>query len=72
MVDGRILEVDAIDLARHRIRVNTIAPTLIETPMTKPFVEDVDFRGRVLAEIKLGRLNVCPLVLLLARWPARR
>jgi NAD(P)-dependent dehydrogenase (short-subunit alcohol dehydrogenase family) len=47
----------AIDLARHRIRVNTIAPTLIETPMTKLFFEDVDFRDRVLAEIKLGRLN---------------
>ena len=47
----------AIDLARHRIRVNTIAPTFIETPMTKPFFEDADFRDRVLAKIKLGRLG---------------
>ncbi|HEX9464326.1 MAG TPA: SDR family oxidoreductase [Alphaproteobacteria bacterium] len=47
----------AIDLAPHRIRVNTIAPTFIETPMTKPFFEDADFRDRVLAKIKLGRLG---------------
>ena len=47
----------AIDLARHRIRVNTIAPTFIETPMTKPFFEDADFRDCVLAKIKLGRLG---------------
>jgi NAD(P)-dependent dehydrogenase (short-subunit alcohol dehydrogenase family) len=28
-----------------------------ETPMTKPFFEDADFRDRVLAKIKLGRLG---------------
>jgi NAD(P)-dependent dehydrogenase (short-subunit alcohol dehydrogenase family) len=47
----------AIDLAPHGIRVNTIAPTFIETPMTIPFLEDEAFRQRVLAKIKLGRLG---------------
>ncbi|MEZ0496401.1 SDR family NAD(P)-dependent oxidoreductase [Sphingomonas sp. IW22] len=47
----------AIDLAPHRIRSNTIAPTFIETPMTRPFFEDAAFRDSVLAKIKLGRLG---------------
>ena len=47
----------ALDLAPHGIRSNTIAPTFIETPMTKPFFEDAAFRASVLAKIKLGRLG---------------
>ncbi|CAN5513662.1 SDR family oxidoreductase [soil metagenome] len=47
----------ALDLAAHGIRSNTIAPTFIETPMTKPFFEDPVFRDSVLAKIKLGRLG---------------
>ncbi len=47
----------AIDLAPHGIRVNTIAPTFIETPMTKPYLADATFRASVLAKIKLGRLG---------------
>lgn len=47
----------ALDLAPHRIRSNTIAPTFIETPMTRPFFEDAAFRESVLAKIKLGRLG---------------
>lgn len=47
----------ALDLARHRIRSNTIAPTFIETPMTRPFFEDKAFLDSVLARIKLGRLG---------------
>ena len=47
----------AIDLAAHGIRVNTLCPTFIETPMTKPFFENVAFRDSVLAKIKLGRLG---------------
>jgi NAD(P)-dependent dehydrogenase (short-subunit alcohol dehydrogenase family) len=30
----------AIELAPHNIRVNTIAPTFIETPMTRPFFQN--------------------------------
>jgi NAD(P)-dependent dehydrogenase (short-subunit alcohol dehydrogenase family) len=47
----------AIDLAGHGIRVNTIAPTFIETPLTAPFFEDAAFRANVLSRIKLGRLG---------------
>lgn len=47
----------ALDLAPHGIRSNTIAPTFIETPMTRPFFEDEAFRASVLAKIKLGRLG---------------
>jgi NAD(P)-dependent dehydrogenase (short-subunit alcohol dehydrogenase family) len=47
----------ALDLAPHRIRSNTIAPTFIETPLTKPFFEDEAFRAGVLQKIKLGRLG---------------
>lgn len=47
----------ALDLALHGIRSNTIAPTFIETPMTKPFFEDEAFRASVLARIKLGRIG---------------
>ena len=49
----------ALDLAPHRIRVNTICPTFIETPMTRPFLTDPTFRASVLAKIKLGRLGQC-------------
>lgn len=47
----------ALDLAPHGIRSNTIAPTFIETPMTRPFLADSEFRASVLAKIKLGRLG---------------
>jgi NAD(P)-dependent dehydrogenase (short-subunit alcohol dehydrogenase family) len=47
----------AIELAPHRIRVNTLCPTFIETPMTRPFFENQDFRQFVLSKIKLGRLG---------------
>ncbi|MBB3957606.1 SDR family NAD(P)-dependent oxidoreductase, partial [Novosphingobium sediminicola] len=50
-------KVFALDLAPHGIRSNTIAPTFIETPMTKPFFEDKAFLDSVLAKIKLGRLG---------------
>ncbi|WP_408587004.1 SDR family NAD(P)-dependent oxidoreductase [Novosphingobium sp.] len=47
----------ALDLAPHGIRSNTIAPTFIETPLTKPFFEDEAFRASVLSKIKLGRIG---------------
>ena len=47
----------ALDLAAHGIRSNTIAPTFIETPLTRPFFEDEAFKASVLAKIKLGRLG---------------
>ena len=47
----------AVELAPHGIRVNSIAPTFIETPMTRPYFEDATFRKETLAKIKLGRLG---------------
>src|SRR5690606_23424982 len=47
----------ALDLASHQIRVNTLCPTFIETPMTRPFFEDATFKASVLSKLKLGRLG---------------
>jgi NAD(P)-dependent dehydrogenase (short-subunit alcohol dehydrogenase family) len=47
----------AVDLAPHGIRVNTLCPTFIETPLTKPFFEDAAFKAHVLSMIRLGRLG---------------
>lgn len=47
----------AVELGPHGIRVNTICPTFIETPMTKAYFEDPAFRAQVLSKIKLGRLG---------------
>jgi NAD(P)-dependent dehydrogenase (short-subunit alcohol dehydrogenase family) len=47
----------AVDLAPFRIRSNTIAPTFIETPLSKPFLESAQFKAEVLTKIKLNRLG---------------
>jgi len=47
----------AIELAPHCIRVNTLGPTFLETPMTRPFFENKEFRAEVISKIKLGRLG---------------
>ncbi|XQU08209.1 SDR family NAD(P)-dependent oxidoreductase [Halomonas sp. LY9] len=41
----------AVELGPKEIRVNTVCPTFIETPMTKPFFEEPGFKERVLANI---------------------
>ena len=46
----------AIELAPQGVRVNTVAPTFAETPMTRPFFEDRTFRDAVLSQIPIGRL----------------
>ena len=47
----------AIELAPHNIRVNSIGPTFLETPLTRPFFENATFKAEVLSRIKLGRLG---------------
>ena len=47
----------AIDLAPLGIRVNSIGPTFIDTPLTKPFFQNHTFRDEVMRRIKLGRLG---------------
>ena len=47
----------AIELASHRIRVNTVGPTFVETPLATPFLRNEEFREFVLGSIPLGRLG---------------
>jgi len=47
----------AVELAPHGIRVNAVAPTYVETPMTAPLLADEAFRAEVLGRIPLGRVG---------------
>ena len=45
----------ALDLAKKNIRVNTVCPTFVETPMVKKFFKDKKFMNTMLNNIPLGR-----------------
>jgi len=45
----------AIDLAKYNVRVNTVAPTFVVTPMTKKFLKNKKFKKETLNNIPLGR-----------------
>ena len=45
----------SIDLAKYNIRVNTVCPTFVVTPMTKKFLKDKKFKRDMLNNIPLGR-----------------
>ncbi len=45
----------AVDLAKYNIRVNTVAPTFVVTPMTKKFLKVKKFKRETLNNIPLGR-----------------
>ena len=45
----------AIDLAKYNIRVNSVAPTFVVTPMTKKFLKNKKFKKDTLNSIPLGR-----------------
>lgn len=47
----------AVELAPRGIRVNTIAPTFIETPLTKPMLKDKTFNEFVKRMIPMGRVG---------------
>lgn len=46
----------ADDLAQHNVRVNSICPGFVDTPMTEEALEDEDFRNHVVGETPLGRV----------------
>ena len=46
----------ALDLAADGIRINTVCPTFVLTPMTEGFLNEPDFMRDVLSSIPLGRL----------------
>ena len=45
----------SLDLAKYNIRVNTVCPTFVVTPMTKKFLKDKKFKKEMLESIPLGR-----------------
>jgi NAD(P)-dependent dehydrogenase (short-subunit alcohol dehydrogenase family) len=47
----------ALDLAPRGVRVNAVAPTYIETPMTSGFLADPEFRADTISRIPLGRVG---------------
>lgn len=44
----------AVELAPRGIRVNSVAPTFVETPLTKPMLDDPEFSAFVKSMIPLG------------------
>ena len=65
----------ALELAAHGIRVVSVAPTFIETDMTRPMLADPSFGQSVLSKIPLGQLgqpqDVADAVVFLASSHAR-
>ena len=47
----------AVELGPHGIRVNTVSPTFIETPLTRPFLEDPKFAEFVMGMIAMKRMG---------------
>jgi NAD(P)-dependent dehydrogenase (short-subunit alcohol dehydrogenase family) len=47
----------AVELAPKGVRVVSIAPTFIETPLSKPFLDDPDTRKWIIDRIPLGRVG---------------
>ena len=45
----------AIDLAKYNIRVNSVCPTFVVTPMTSKFLKNKKFKKETLNNIPLGR-----------------
>jgi 2-deoxy-D-gluconate 3-dehydrogenase len=53
---NQLTRVLAVEWARHNICVNAIAPTFVETPLTKPMLEEKAFRDYVFGNILFDRL----------------
>ena len=46
----------ACELAKYNIRVNTVCPTFVETPMVKKFFKNKKFKKAMLKNIPLGKV----------------
>lgn len=53
---NQLTRVLALEWGKHHICVNALAPTFVETPMTRPMLEEKTFRDYVMGNILLGRL----------------
>ncbi len=47
----------ATEWAKHRIRVNAIMPTFVDTPQVAMLLEDPDFKAGIVSRIPLGRVG---------------
>jgi len=45
------------ELGPHNIRINTLCPTFIRTPMTEPMLADAEFEQKVTAQIAFNRVG---------------
>ena len=45
----------ALELAKFNIRVNSVCPTFVETPMVKKFFKDKEFKKRTISNILLKK-----------------
>jgi NAD(P)-dependent dehydrogenase (short-subunit alcohol dehydrogenase family) len=53
---NQLTRVLALEWGKHNICVNALAPTFVETPMTRPMLQEKSFREYVMGNILLGRL----------------
>ncbi len=47
----------AVEWAPSGVAVNAVAPTFVDTPMTRPMLEDEAFRADVLSRLPIGRIG---------------
>ncbi len=60
----------AVELGPSGIRINAVAPTFVETPMTRPMLDDSEFRDFVLGMIPMGKLATVDDVVSAVTWLA--
>ena len=53
----QLTKVLALELARHQITVNAVAPTFVETELTRSTLDNPVWRERILNRIPLGRVG---------------
>ena len=47
----------SLDLAKYNIRVNTVCPTFVLTPMVKGFFKNIKFKKEMIRNIPFGKID---------------